>query len=128
SELDKDAYMPREPLTWVEEVARAFGEVWAEHLRQAQEERRLPRPVSTGEVRACWVSQPGAHAKSRERQPVVDAMPIPALKSRQQPPLVRKIKRKGEKANLWAPIDVPSEELDLGHAYATDTERVGTAV
>jgi hypothetical protein len=127
-ELDTAAYMPQGPLTWVEEVARAFGEAWAEHLRQAKEEGRLSQPVSTGEVRACWVAQPGAHAKSRERQPVIDAMQILALKSRGQQPLVRKIKRKGEKAILWVPVDIPSKEVDLGHAYASDTERVGTAV
>jgi hypothetical protein len=127
-ELDTAAYMPKGPLTWVEEVAQAFGEIWSEHLQQAKDEGRLPRPVSTGEVRARWVAQPGAHAKSRERQPVVDAMQMLALKSRGQQPLIRKIKRKGEKAILWVPVDTSSKEVDLGHAYATDTERVGTAV
>lgn len=128
SEMDPASHIPQKPLTWIEEVAQAFSEVWAVHLQQAKDENRLPRPISTGEVRAKWSTTPGAHAKSSERQPVVDAMQILALKSREQPPLVRKIKRKGEKANLWAPVDTPSQELDLGHAHATDTERVGVAV
>ncbi|HVG32072.1 MAG TPA: HEAT repeat domain-containing protein [Pyrinomonadaceae bacterium] len=128
AELDSVAYAPKGPLTWIEEVAQAFADIWDEHLRMAKEEGRLPRPVSTGEVRARWSTTPGAHPKSRERQPVVDAMQMLALNSRAQPPLVRKIRRKGEKAILWVPVDVPSKELDLGHTYATNTERVGTAV
>lgn len=127
-EFDPAVYAPSVPLTWVEEVAQAFNEAWAEQLKQAEDEGRLPRPLSTGEVRARWKATPNAHSKSLERQPVITAMLMLAQKSRRQPPLVRKIRRKGEKALLWAPIDVPAEALDLGHAYATDTERVSTAV
>ncbi|MDT4956119.1 MAG: hypothetical protein QOJ02_4257 [Acidobacteriota bacterium] len=127
-EFDPAAYAPSVPLTWVEEVAQAFNEAWAEHVKQAGEEGRLPRPLSTGEVRARWKAMPNAHSKAVEQQPVITAMLMLAQKIRRQPPLVRKIRRKGEKAILWAPIDIPTEALDLGHAYATDTERVSTAV
>jgi hypothetical protein len=128
SELDPALYMPSGPLTWLEEVARAFREIWVEHLKQAEDENRRPRPVSTGEVRAKWITSPNSHPKSRERQPVVNAMAILAKNSRKQPPLVRKIRRKGEKALLWAPVDVPDESLDIGDAHASDAERIGTAV
>lgn len=128
SELDSAFYMPAEPLTWLEEVAQAFNEVWAEHRREAETESRLPRPVSTGEVRACWAATPNAHQKAHERQPVVNAMGMLAKNSRKQPPLVRKIRRKGEKAILWAPTDFPDKQLDIGYAHASDAERVGIAV
>jgi hypothetical protein len=128
SDLDPALYMPKEPLTWLEEVARAFNRVWADHVEQAQQKNRLPRPISTGEVRTRWVTSPNAHPKSRERQPVVNAMGMLAKNSRKQPPLVRKIRRKGEKAILWAPIDFPDELLDIGDAHASDAERIGMAV
>lgn len=128
SELEPALYMPVEPLTWLEEVAQAFNEVWAEHLKKAEVENRLPRPVSTGEVRARWAASPNAHPKARERQPVVNAMGMLANNSRKQLPLVRKSRRKGEKAILWVPVDTPDERLDIGYAHASDAERVGTAV
>jgi len=128
SELEPTRYMPVEPLTWLEEVARAFNEVWAEHRRKAEAASRLPRPVSTGEVRARWAATPNAHPKAHERQPVVNAMGMLAKNSRKQPPLVRKIRRKGEKAILWAPTDFSNEQLDIGYAHASDAERVGMAV
>lgn len=127
-DLEPALYLPKEPLTWLEEVARAFNEVWADNLKEAREKDRLPRPVSTGEVRARWVTSANAHPKSREKQPVVNAMGMLAKNSRKQPPLVRKIRRKGEKAILWAPIDFPDAQLDIGDAHASDAERVGMAV
>lgn len=128
SELEPALYMPVEPLTWLEEVARAFNEVWAEHMEKAEVENRLPRPVSTGEVRARWAASPDAHQKAHEKQPVVNAMGMLAKNSRKQPPLVRKIRRKGEKAILWVPISIPDEQVDVGFAHVSDAERVGTAV
>ena len=128
SELEPALYMPVKPLTWLEEVAQAFNEVWVEHLKRAETENRLPRPVSTGEVRARWAASPNAHPKARERQPVVNAMGMLANNSRKQRPLVRKIRRKGEKAILWVPVDTPDDLLDVGYAHASDAERIGTAV
>jgi hypothetical protein len=128
SELEPALYMPVEPLTWLEEVARAFNEVWAEHLERAEAEDRLPRPVSTGEVRARWAAYPDAHQKAHERQPVVNAMGMLAKNSRKQPPLIRKIRRRGEKAILWVPISIPDNQIDVGYAHVSDAERVGTAV
>src|SRR5215213_1354841 len=74
SGLDPALYKPAGPLTWLEEVACAFDEAWSDHLKQAEEDNRLPRPVSTGEVRAKWAASPNADPKSRESQPVVNAM------------------------------------------------------
>lgn len=128
SELDPALYMPKEPLTWLEEVAQAFNAVWIEHQKKAKLKNQLPKPVSTGEVRARWVASPNPHPKSRERQPVINAMSMLAKNSRKQPPLLRKIRRKGEKAILWAPIDIPNEQLDIGDAHISDAERIGIAV
>lgn len=128
SGLETEHYLPKGSLTWLEEVAQAFNEVWAEHLKNAEAEGRLPRPVSTGEIRARWAASPNAHPKAYERQPVVNAMGMLAQKSRKQPPLIRKIRRRGEKAILWAPVDISDEQLDIGDAYASDAERIGIAV
>lgn len=43
-------------------------------------------------------------------------------------PVVRKIKRSGHRAILWTPTDVMDDGLDLGDAYASDTERICEAV
>jgi hypothetical protein len=128
SALEPALFMPTEPLTWLEEVAHAFNEVWAEHLRKAETENRLPRPVSTGEVRARWAASSNAHPKAHQRQPVVNAMGMLAKNSRKQPPLVRKIRRKDEKAILWAPVEFQDVQLDVGYAHASDAERIGIAV
>ncbi len=128
SDLEPSRYVPTEPLTWIEEVARAFNEVWFEHQEQATAAGKHPRPVSTGEVRARWVASPQANPKAHEPQPVVNAMSMLSQRSRRQAPLLRKIRRKGEKAILWAPVGISEELLDIGDAYASDAERIGTAV
>lgn len=128
SELEPALFMPIEPLTWLEEVAQAFNEVWGEHVKKAETENRLPCPVSTGEVRSRWANAPNAHPKAHERQPVVNAMGMLAKNSRKQPPLVRKIRRRGEKAILWAPVDIPDGQVDIGDAHASDAERIRVAV
>ena len=52
SELNPEDFTPSRPLTWLDEVAKAFYELWGERKKQASLANRLPRPVATGEVRA----------------------------------------------------------------------------
>jgi len=125
SDLSPEDFTPSQPLTWLDEVAQAFNELWEERKKQAAAANRLPRPVTTGEVRAKLLASPQPHKNMQKSQPVVSAM---IALSETSAAVVRKVKRKGQRASLWAPRDLPDEQLDIGDAYATDSERVGEAV
>ncbi|MBD0328235.1 MAG: hypothetical protein ICV68_17580, partial [Pyrinomonadaceae bacterium] len=125
SDLDPTQYMPTEALTWLDQVMYAFRELWNENLRQAAAENRLPRPISTGEVRTRLLSDPHPHENLKNPKLLVNAM---IQLSQTEAAAIRKIKRAGQKASLWAPCDVPDEMLDIIDAYANDAERIGEAV
>jgi HEAT repeats len=125
SDLDPTQYMPTEALTWLDQVLYAFRELWNENLRQAAAENRLPRPISTGEVRTRLLSDPHPHENLKNPKLLVNAM---IQLSQTEAAAIRKIKRAGQKASLWAPCDVPDEMLDIIDAYANDAERIGEAV
>lgn len=125
SELDPTQYMPSEPLTWLEQVVNAFDSLWANHVKAAAAEGLLPRPVSTGEVRTWLKTSLRDHANLNDPMILINAMQQFA---RTANPILRKLKRGNRKAVLWAPVGVKDEELRLGGAYASDTERVAEAV
>src|SRR5205085_12560577 len=60
SDLNPESYMPTEPLTWLEEVAQAFTELWEEELNRATGEGRRPRPISIEQVRSRMASFPNS--------------------------------------------------------------------
>jgi hypothetical protein len=125
ADLDPAQYTTAERLTWLDEVLYAFRELWNEGLRQAATENRLPRPISTGEVRTRLLSDPHPHENMKNPQLLVNAM-IQLCQT--DAAAIRKIKRPGQKASLWVPCDVPDEMLDITDAYANDAERIGEAV
>ncbi|HEX8000858.1 MAG TPA: hypothetical protein VF528_20925 [Pyrinomonadaceae bacterium] len=128
SEMDEEKYKPSTPLTWLEEVAHAVSDLWNERAKNAAAEKRRPRPMSTGEIRAHLTTiqfQFSPNPSRDQSQLIVDAVKNLSNTSN---PVLRKIKRQGEKALLWVPIGIKNEELDLGGAYASDTERIGEAV
>jgi hypothetical protein len=125
ADFDPDLYKTLEPLTWLDEVAGAFKDLWDERAAQAVAADRLPRPLSTGEVRLKLLSAPQPHENLKNPQLIVNAM---IQLSQTDAAVIRKVKRPGQKASLWAPCDVPDELLDVGDAYASDAERVGEAV
>jgi hypothetical protein len=124
-ELDPKAYMPDGPLTWLGTVERAFNEIWELENRQAAANNRRPRPISTGQVRAQLAADLTPHPNLGNTKLVPNAL---VQLSKSKTPSVRQIKRRGEKRALWAPLSVPDEALDFGDIYASDTERIGTAV
>lgn len=128
SGLDESRYLPTEPLTWLEEVGRAFDSVWQRHLAEAEAENRKPLAVSTGEVRAEWTKMPDANSKAFESQPVVNAMATLSKGTLCEPPKFRKIKRQGERILLWCPPDFTDEMLDSGANYQSNFERIEVAV
>lgn len=124
-DLDPAEYAVDEPLTWLEEVAAVFEILWDEEMAAATAEGRKPRPLSTGSVRSRLVQKEPSLEELENPQLFVNAMRQLAESSR---PVVQMIRRPNEKALLWAPVDVDKESLDVGNAYATDSERVATAV
>lgn len=128
SELDETLYLPTEPQTWLEQVGEAFNLVWETHLKEAEIENRKPFAVSTGEVRAEWRKMPDADPKAFEPQPVVNAMATLMLSTQQESARIRKIKRHGERALLWCPIEYTDEMIDSAVNYLSDAERIEVAV
>lgn len=125
AELNPEDYSRPSTPTWLEEVAHTFNELWCERVEQAATECRKPRPLSTGEVRARL------SAFSQYAENLAD--PIVLVNAMQQLAqtknlVVRKIKRPRQKAVLWAPTGIEDSALDIGDAYASDTERVSEAV
>jgi HEAT repeat protein len=128
SKLAPEGYMPTSPLTWLEQVARSFQEIWDERSSQAAANNRRPRPISTGEVRARLAVSSPPHPNLKNPKLIVNAMQQLSRSAREIPPLIRRIKRKGQKAMLWVTVDVPDKDLDIGDAYASDAERIGVAL
>lgn len=125
AELNPEDYSRPSTPTWLEEVAHTFNELWGERVSQATSEYRNPRPLSTGEVRARLSASSQYAENPADPMVLVNAMQQLAQTKN---PLVRKIKRLKQKAVLWAPTGIEDSALDIGDAFASDTERVSEAV
>lgn len=126
ADLDASRFRPSQPLTWLDEVAQTIELMWAERIEEAAANSVRPKPFTTGDVRARIVASQFYSRKDlqKDAQIVVNAL---AQLARTRDPLLRKIKRKGEKAMLWVPIGVSDADIDLGDNYASDAERIGEA-
>lgn len=125
-ELDPAQYQPKEPLTWLEAVAQAFMQIWGKRIEEARERNEMPRPVSTGDVRAAVTSLfPHYQQQMENPQLLVNAVRMLSTTDRRQ---LRKIERPGQKAVLWAPIEFTDEMLATSKAYGSDTQRICEAV
>jgi hypothetical protein len=125
SDLHRDSYMPTEPLTWLEEVARAFTELWEKEVNRATGEGRRPRPISIEQVRSQLASSPNPHPNLR----TLCYLPNALLQlAETDDALIRKVERPGQRSLMWAPVGMKDDALDLGDAYASDVERVAAAV
>jgi hypothetical protein len=125
SDLDPQLYMPKEPLTWLELVANIFNEIWTDHKGKAEGLGSRPKPITTGEVRACLKSKPNPHPNLDDPQLVVSALIQLAETDR---PLVRNVKREGERSARWVPLEIPDGDIDIDDSYASDFERISEAV
>jgi hypothetical protein len=125
ADLDPATYAIDTPLTWLEQLRGVFGSVWAGREATAAEEGRKPVPPSTGDIRDHLSEQYPDHPQLDDPQLLVNGMAQLASTTN---PQVRRIRRKGERALLWAPVGVADDELDLGAAHAGDSERVADAV
>lgn len=125
SDLDPDSYMPTGPLTWLEEVAQAFTELWEEELNRATGEGRRPRPISIDQVRSRMAASPNPHPNLS----ILCYLPNALMQlAETDDALIRKVERPGKRSLMWAPVDLKDGALDLGDAYASDAERVAGAV
>lgn len=118
-------FTPEEPVSWLEFVLGIFSEIWSEHKSEANSEVNLPLPITTGEVRAKIIASGKFGDKLDNPKDLVAAM---QQLTQTQNPKLTKIKRKGQKAILWIPRGVEQNAVNLGQAYAHDTERIEEAV
>lgn len=125
ADLDPAKFAAKQPLTWMEEVAAAFKELWEERSQEAAAAGRLPRPISSSEARARMMSAPQPHPNLQKRMYLVNAL---TELSGTGSALVRKVRRPGQRAVLWAPSDVPADQIDVGDLFISDAERIGAAV
>ncbi|HEV2146286.1 MAG TPA: HEAT repeat domain-containing protein [Longimicrobiaceae bacterium] len=125
ADADPAAFQAPEPVTWIEQVAATVDLLWTERVTQAEMAERRPRPMSTGEIRARLAALHPGHERLRDPQLLVNAIRQLSLA---EEPLVRAVRRPGERAILWVPAAVPGEDVDLGDAYASDAERIREAV
>jgi hypothetical protein len=125
SDLNPDSYMPTQPLTWLEEVAQAFTDLWEEELNRATGEGRRPRPISIDQVRSRMAASPKPHPNLGTLCYLSNAL---LQLAETDDALIRKVERPGQRSLMWAPVDMKDGALDLGDAYASDAERVAGAV
>jgi hypothetical protein len=124
--LDASRFRPPKPLTWLDEVAQMIEDMWAERIEEAAAKDIRPKPFTTGDVRARITASQFYSRKELQKDPRIVVNAVAQL-ARTHEPLLRKIKRKGEKAILWVPVGVADADVDLGDNYANDAERVGEA-
>lgn len=127
AELDLKLYLPHEPVTWLEEIAHSVLDFWQERDSKAKQQGGKPHPFSTREFRSYVAKKDFRFDPHPTSDPQLLVNALISL-SETRNPVLRKIRRPGEKASLWAPTGLTDEELDFGLAYANDAERVGEAV
>ena len=155
ADLDPAAYAAHPaPQTWLEAVADAVDGCWRDEMAAAAREERRPRPLTTGAVRtrlaAMYVAAAAGTADAKGPPPgTPDHVVRLVVENLQEPimlvgamqslaasatPYLRRVDRgtpqgpKSTYTNLWVPFDVPDEALDVGSAFASDSERVAEAV
>ncbi|HEX7315877.1 MAG TPA: hypothetical protein VF297_18315 [Pyrinomonadaceae bacterium] len=124
AELNPADYAPPKPLSWLEWVRAALDSLWDEHVQEAREQGRLPRPVTTRQVRARLLEMGCDDPKMTKTAGVVSAL---FDLSENNTPTIRRICRRSRKSLFWCPAGIGDLELDL-NAYATDAERIGVTV
>jgi hypothetical protein len=124
-ELDPALYTPTAPLTWMQEIEHAFEELWKERIESSRIQNRKPRPVSTGEIRNKINESSPGHPNLENSYDLINSLQHLAKTGKS---ILRKVKRPGLKAVLWAPDRVINNDLDIKDAYASDAERVSEAI
>jgi hypothetical protein len=127
SEIDPSPYLPVRPLTWLDEVAQTVEKLWTDRIEEAAAGGGLPRPFTTGDVRARLLDSPFHTQRQIKQDPQIIVDAVKNLSSSNNP-LLRCIRRRGQKALLWVPADVTDDKIDFGSFYANDAERMGAAV
>lgn len=118
-------YLPPKPASWLEFVLSLFHQIWEEHKFEVNPKNPLPLPITTGEIREKIRASGEFSEKLKDPKDLIAA--LQQLAQTRDPRIV-KILRPGQKAILWIPIGVKVNEVNLGIAYAHDTERIEEAV
>lgn len=123
------------PTSWQEYVAARITALWQARAAEAEAVGRRPRPITTDEVRQALRDDTagGAHGgrpvaeavwNRAIAEPMVTVHVLLQLASGRRPA----IRRVDGRRALWVPASVPDAAVDLGDAFATDTDRVAEAV
>lgn len=118
-------YLSSEPASWLEFVLSLFRQIWEEHKFEVNQNNPLPLPITTGEIREKIRVSGEFGEKLTNPKDLISALQQLA---RTRDPRITKIHRSGRKAVLWIPADVSQNEVNLGIAFAHDTERIEEAV
>jgi len=127
ADFDEGRFRSSQSLTWLDEVAQTIQVMWAERIKEAMVKSVRPKPFTTGDVRARIIASQFYSRKELQKDPRIVVNAVAQL-ARTLNPLLRKIKRKGQKAMLWVPVGVADADIDLGDNYVNDAERIGEAV
>lgn len=125
AEFKVEDYLPKDSVSWLEYVFEVFIELWEKHKSDRKESGKLPLPVTTGEVRSKILALGNFSEKLENPKTLISAM---QQLTKTNTPNIKSIKRKGQKAILWVPIEVKEYEVDLEESYAHDTERIEEAI
>lgn len=117
---------PVEPArTWMGEVEDAFRGAWAAEVERAREAGTRPKPLALPTVRRLLLES-DPHSKARQAQLLINAA---ASLSEGESAVIRVVGTvRARYQRLWAPIGIPDAALDLGAAFASDSERLVESV
>lgn len=106
----------------VQIVADAFKNVWKQNVSKAETCGALPDPVFTGDIGRYLAERNFKFADKR-------TLPNSLIHLAQVPNGgIRKVERPNDYIQAWAPAEVPDAELNVNNLYASDSERIKTAV
>lgn len=125
SDLPVEQFEIRQPMTWLEEVAKVFTDIWADRLREAEATGTLPHPIPTSEVRRRLKILPNPHPNLQDQRAVANAL-LRLATTRN--PVVRQLKRTKFRSTLWIPANISNIKKSVARGFATNTERIGEAI
>lgn len=125
AEMDVEKYRPH-TVPWLERVADVCRAFFEARQRDADARgRRTFRPAGTADLRSAFAKVHPEQPQLADPQLFVNALKQVAAGRHRA---LRAIRRPGMRHLLWAPAGTTDDDLDLGSAYATDSERVQEAV
>lgn len=126
SALDPCEFAVRTPTNFADAVVAAFDLEWQRACREARQENRRPRPLTTGEIRARlrreWPDWEGPNMA------VVLSGTLITLATRKRHPVLARTRLPGSRQWGWLPRSAAQLEGTVTVAYPNDSVRVQEAL